>query len=87
MRYFDLDIHSELLTAAALRIDVTPLTPATNVAQALDVFSEHPKLTALPVVADSRALGIVDRRAMVEQFADCGFIAARFGIHHGACAG
>jgi diguanylate cyclase (GGDEF)-like protein len=59
----------ELLTASALSRRVSPISPATTVAEALHILSENPELGAIPVVRGATPIGIVDRRHLIERFA------------------
>lgn len=53
----------------ALRRDVVPVAPTTLVRDLFDRFEKDRHLIAIPVVADGIPLGIINRRALIEQFA------------------
>lgn len=57
------------MTAKTLLQDVQPLAPDTRVIDVLDIFNRERDRIALPIVSDTRPVGIVNRKTLIEHFA------------------
>jgi len=54
-------------TAEVLLARVPPLDPATRIDEVFRSFLDHPEYTALPIVADSRPIGLIHRHRLIER--------------------
>ncbi|OGI41918.1 MAG: hypothetical protein A2150_01350 [Candidatus Muproteobacteria bacterium RBG_16_64_11] len=59
----------EPVTVAALLLKVPPVEPTVTVAEVLELFTDNPKLVAIPIVADGLPRGIINRKTIIEGFA------------------
>ncbi|OGI38414.1 MAG: hypothetical protein A2V91_01985, partial [Candidatus Muproteobacteria bacterium RBG_16_64_10] len=59
---------SEPVTVASLLLKVPPVEPAMPVADVLQLFTDHPKMVAIPIVADGLPRGVVNRKTFIEGF-------------------
>ncbi len=59
----------EPVTVAALLLKVPPVEPTVAVAEVLELFTDNPKLVAIPIVADGLPRGIINRKTIIEGFA------------------
>jgi diguanylate cyclase (GGDEF)-like protein len=59
----------EPVTVAALLLKVPPVEPTVTVAAVLELFTDNPKLVAIPIVADGLPQGIINRKTIIEGFA------------------
>ena len=56
-------------SAERLTLRIPPVTPQTTADQVSQVFRAHPEYPALAVVEGDRAVGLINRRALMEMFA------------------
>ncbi|MDA8363497.1 MAG: EAL domain-containing protein [Gammaproteobacteria bacterium] len=62
-------VSHEPVTAAHLLREVAAVPPETSVTEVFQRFDRDENLIALPVVADGRPIGIINRRKIIERFA------------------
>lgn len=69
MKIYPSELSNELVTGTTLLRPVAPLAPSVTVEEVMRLFTDNRELAAIPITEGRQPVGIIDRRRMIEQFA------------------